>query len=155
MIRLALLLSLTLALLATPGRAGELAVVVNRASPLSDLSSVELVKYFKAEKTKTPGGTKLTIVMQDAGRPERDAALKFIYKMSEAEYSEYFVEATFTGAVATAPKTLSSGAAVKKFVAETPGGLGYVFASETDDSVKVLKIDGKSPGEADYKLKVP
>lgn len=154
MIRPTLLLSLCFALLATTLRAGDLAVVVNKASALSELSSADLAKYFKAEKSKTPDGTKLVIVMQDTGRPERDAALKGIYKMSESEYTDYFVEATFTGAAAAAPKALPSGGAVKKFIAETPGGIGYVLSTDADDSIKVLKIDGKAPGDADYKLKV-
>jgi ABC-type phosphate transport system substrate-binding protein len=134
--------------------AADLAVIVNKASKLSDVTSVDLAKYFKADKTKTPDGTKLVIVMQDPGHGAREAALKDIFKMSEEAYNEHFVEATFTGAVAAAPKSLPSAAAVKKFVAETPGAIGYVHASEADDSVKVLKVDGQAPGEAKYGLKI-
>ena len=97
-------------------------------------------------------GTKVVILMQDGGRPERDAALHAIFKMSEGEYNKYFLQATFTGAVAAAPKVLANSRTVLKTISETPGGLGYVKADEADDSVKVLKIDGKSPGEAGYPL---
>jgi ABC-type phosphate transport system substrate-binding protein len=92
--------------------------------------------------------------MQDVGRPERDAALAGIYKMGEAEYGDYFVGQTFTGAVKSAPKSWPSAAAVKEYVAATPGAIGYVRASDADDSVKVLKVDGKAPGDADYSLKM-
>jgi hypothetical protein len=152
--RYLLLSSLGLALFVAGARAEDLAIIVNKTNSLENITSAELVKYFKAEKSKAPDGKKIVIVMQDAGRPERAAALKDIYKMSETEYNDYFVEATFTGAVAAAPKALPSGAAVKSFVAETPGGLGYALSSEADASVKVLKIDGKAPGDADYKLKM-
>jgi hypothetical protein len=152
--RLLLLCSLGLSFAVANVRGGDLAIVVNKASALADISSADLAKYFKAEKGKTPDGKKLVIVMQEAGHPEREAALKGIYKMSEAEYTDYFVEATFTGSVESAPKALPGAVAIKKFVAETPGGIGYVQASETDDSIKVLKIDGKLPGDADYKLKI-
>jgi hypothetical protein len=133
-------------------KADQLAIIVNPASPLSDVSTADLQKYFKAEKTKTPDGIKVVIVMQEVGRPERDAALKLIYKMSEDEYSDYFVGQTFTGAVAAAPKTYRSVATIKKYVAETPGAIAYIRASDADDTVKVLKVSGKSPGDADYKL---
>lgn len=133
---------------------GDLALIVPKASKLDDVSAADLAKYFKADKSKTPDGTKLVIVMQDVGRVERAAALKNIYHMSEAEYNDHFVEATFTGAVAAAPKALPSGAAVKKFITDTPGGLGYVSGGDLDDTIKVLKIDGKAPGDADYKLKL-
>jgi len=133
---------------------GDLAIVVNKACKLDDVSSSDLAKYFKADKSKAPDGTKLVIVMQDTGRAERNAALKGIYKMSEEAYTEHFVEATFTGAVTAAPKALPSAAAVKKFVAETAGGIGYIRGSDADDSVKVLKVDGQAPGEANYRLKL-
>ena len=135
-------------------KADHLAIIVNKASKLDDVSSGDLQRYFKAEKNKTPDGTKLIIVMQDVGRPERDAALKGIYKMGESEYANFFVEATFTGAVTAAPKAYPSAAVVKKFVADNPGAIAYVRGSEADDTVKVLKVDGKSPGDADYKLKM-
>jgi len=45
-----------------------------------------------------------------------------------------------------APKSLPSAAAVKKFVAETPARSATCAARDLDDSVKALKIDGKSPG---------
>jgi hypothetical protein len=136
-------------------KAACLAVIVNKASKLDDVSPADLQKYFKAEKTKAPDGVKIVIVMADVGRPERDAALKSIYSMSEAEYNDYFVGQTFTGAVAAAPKSLPSPAAIKQYVAQTPGAIAYIRASDADDSVTVLKVGGKSPGDADYALKMP
>jgi ABC-type phosphate transport system substrate-binding protein len=135
-------------------KADQLAVIVGKTSSLEAVTTAELQKYFKAEKSKAPDGTKIVIVMQDVGRPERDAALRDIYKMGEAEYGDYFVGQTFTGAVKSAPRSFASPAAVKQYVAETPGAIGYVRASDADDTVKVLKVDGKAPGEADYSLKM-
>jgi hypothetical protein len=143
-----------LAFAITAARAADLAVIVNKTSALVNVSSTDLARYFKAEKTKAPDGKKLVIVMQEAGLPEREAALKGIYKMTEAEYADYFVEATFTGAVESAPKAMPTAVAVKKFVAEVPGGIGYVQLGDADDSIRILKIDGKLPGEPDYKLKI-
>ena len=135
-------------------KATQLAIIVNKACSLDNVTTAEVQKYFKADKSKTPDGTKIVIVMQDVGNPDRDAALRAIYKMSEAEYNDFFVGQTFTGAVAAAPKALPSSAAVKQFVAATPGAISYVRASDADDSVKILKVDGKSPGDADYGLKL-
>ena len=88
-----------------------LAIIVSKSSQFEDISTSNLQKYFKAEKSKTPDGKKIVIFMMDLGRPERDAALKHIYQMSESEYTDFFVSATFTGAVQAAPKALSSPAA--------------------------------------------
>ena len=139
---------------AAQNKSSDLAVVVNKGIKLEELSTADLKRFFKAEKTKTPDGTKVVLAMFDNGNPERAAALSGIYAMSETEYADYFVEATFTGAVNAAPKALPSMAAVKAFVAQTAGAFSYLKASDVDDSIKVLKIDGKLPGEADYKLKI-
>ena len=131
-----------------------LAIVVNVASKLDNVSSSELERYFKAEKTKTPDGTKLVIAMHAPGRPEREAALKYIYKMSEDEYTNFFVEATFTGAVSSAPKAFPSPGAVKKFIAATPGAISYLRESDVDATVKAVKVDGKPTSDPAYPLKV-
>lgn len=136
------------------GKDDQIAVIVDRASSLAEVSSADLAKYFKVQKSKAPDGTKLTLVQQAVGRPEREAVLSKIYAMNEGEYSKYFLQATFTGAVAAAPRALPSGAAVLKFVGENPGTLSYVRASEVTDAVKVVKIDGKAPGDTGYPLTI-
>ena len=142
-------------MLAAVARADEsLAVVVGAKSGVDALSQAELVKVFKGTKTKGPDGVKFVIVMREPGSLEREGALKFIYAMTDQEYQKYFLQATFTGAVTSAPKQLSGAAAVKQFVASNPGAIGYLKASDLDESVKAVKIDGKAPGDADYKLKL-
>ena len=151
---LALAVAVAVAVAQPPDKAAHLAIVVNKQSSLSDISSAELARYFKAERSKTPNGVKLVVVMQEPGRPERAAALRDILKMTEAEYGKHILHATFTGAVAGTPKALASSRAVIEFVGVTAGGLGYVRGDEADDSVKVLKVDGKFPGEAGYAFSV-
>ena len=133
---------------------GDLAIIVGKSSGLDNVTTAELVKIFKAEKAKGPDGVKFALTMRESGSPERASALSRIFSMSEAEYGKYFLQATFTGAVTAAPKQLASAAAVKQFVAGTAGGIGYVKGSEADDLVRVLKVDGKAPGEAGYPLKI-
>jgi hypothetical protein len=62
------------------------------------------------------------------------------------------MQAAFTGKDIAPPRDVASAAALKQFVAGTPGAIGCILASEVDDSVKVLKVDGNAPGEPGYKL---
>ena len=133
-------------------RANDLAIIVNKATTYDGVSLADLQHYFKVEKSKGPDGAKIVLAMQEPGRPERAAALQHIYNMSESQYADFFVEATFTGAVSAPPRAFGSPAAVKKFVADTAGAIGYVRATDVDDSVKELKVDGKSPGGAGYPI---
>ena len=135
-------------------KAGDLAIIANKNSALDNVSSDELTKIFRAEKTKDSAGVRLIVTSREAGSPERAAALSGIYKMSEDEYSKYFLQATFTGLVQSPPRQLSSAAIAKSFVASAPGGLSYVRASEADDSVKILTVDGHAPGDPAYPLKI-
>jgi ABC-type phosphate transport system substrate-binding protein len=155
-IRCRYLLPLMVAMLAgvasAEDKADTMAIVVNKKSGLESVSSSELAKIFKAEKRKDPAGFKFIVVMREPGSRERSTALSQIYRMNENEYSRYFLQAVFTGAIPSAPRQLNSAAAVKQFVTENPGAIGYLRASDQDDSVKSLRIDGKLPDEPGYQI---
>ncbi len=147
-------LGLTASRLQAQDKASDLAIVVNKASALEAVTSDELAKIFRAEKAKGPDGTKFVLAVPATGTPERSAMLTGVYSLDEAGYGKYFLQATFVGQVQSAPKQLSGGAALCGFAGSTAGGITCVRASEVTDAVKVVKVDGHAPGEADYKLKI-
>jgi len=55
-----------------------------------------------------------------AAGPERTVVLREIYKMSEGDYSKYFLQAAFTGKIPAPSRTWA--AQVKQMVAENPRG---------------------------------
>ena len=149
----ALVSSLKIGLASAQDKSADLAIVVGKNSPLDNVSHAELTKIFRAEKGKGPDGVRFVILMREAGSPERTAALGDIYQMNEADYGKYFLQATFIGLVQAAPRQVNA-ATLRQLVAGTPGAIGYARASDVDDSVKIVKVDGHSPGEADYPLKI-
>jgi ABC-type phosphate transport system substrate-binding protein len=151
---LILTLVLSLKISGALAQSGDLAVIVNKNSPLNNVTSEELAKILRGEKAKDANGVRFVLTTREAGSPERAAALAQIYKMGEDDYSKYFLQATFTGQVQAAPRALSGAAVAKQFVSVTPGAISYVRSSDADDSVKILKVDGKSPGEAGYPVTI-
>lgn len=129
-----------------------IAIIVNKTNPVEDLSSSELRRIFMIEKRISPNGRKYQVLMGKPKQAERESVLRIIYRMSEREYSRHFLRAVFTGAVQSAPSQVTGAVAMKRLVARTPGAIGYVRASEIDNSVKVVSIDGQAPGAAGYKL---
>lgn len=115
----------------------------------------ELRTIFLGERSHWPNGRRITIVMMDAGRPEREAVLREICRMSESDLRRRFVQGLLTGEILVSPKTLSSPEGVRKFVFNVPGAIGYMRPSDVDASVKVLRIDGHYPNDAQYALRVP
>ncbi len=129
-----------------------LAFIVNKSNPVDNLSHQDLRRIFLGERSHWPNGRKISLVMQEQGREEREVALRLVYHMSESDYDRYILQAAFTGSVQSGPRLLSSASGVRKFVSFVPGAIGYVYADETDDSVKVIKIDGLAPDQAGYKF---
>jgi ABC-type phosphate transport system substrate-binding protein len=131
-----------------------LAIVVNRANPVTEISLADLRRLYRGQRSRWSNGRRITLVMRDAGAPERDAILRSLYGLDEEEYRRGFLHAVFTGEAPGAPRTLASTNGVLRFVFNVPGAIGYVRASEVDDSVKTLRVDGRLPGEAGYRLEV-
>ncbi|MFN0121434.1 MAG: hypothetical protein ACKV2V_13125 [Blastocatellia bacterium] len=129
-----------------------LAIIVNKSNAVSDISLADLRRVFLLEKHTWPNGKKVTVVMRNQGQTERREALRRIYRMTEADYNKYFLQAQNTGASVSPPKTVESADKVRKFVFSVPGAIGYVRAAEVDDTVKLLRIDGLGPADPGYRL---
>jgi ABC-type phosphate transport system substrate-binding protein len=132
-----------------------LAIVVNRANPVDNLTSGELRRIFLGERGHWANGRRITIVMMETGQPERDTVLRAICQMSETEFSNHFLHGLFTGEVLVSPKTLAATVGVRKFIFNVPGAIGYLRASDVDETVKVVRIDEKLPGDKGYPFHVP
>jgi len=132
-----------------------LAVVVNKSNPVEKLSMAELRKVFLGERSHWPNGRRITLVMMESGQPERDAVLHMIYQMSETDFNNHFLRGMFTGEVFVSPKTLATPVGVCKFIFNVPGAIGYVRATDVDESVKVIRIDERLPEDRGYRLHVP
>jgi ABC-type phosphate transport system substrate-binding protein len=131
-----------------------LAIVVNRSNPMSEISLADLRRLYRGQRSRWSNGRRVTLVMRDPGTPEREAILQTLYGVDEDEYRRGFLRAVFTGEANLAPRVLASTNGVLRFVFNVPGAIGYVRASEVDASVKMLRVDGRLPGEAGYRLEV-
>jgi len=131
-----------------------LAIIVNQSNTIDDLSLKELKTVFLGERSHWPNGRRITLVMMDAGLSERKAVLRDVCHMNETEFSRHFLQGLFTGEVFVSPKTLSTSVGVRKFVFNVPGAIGYLRASDVDGTVKVVKVNGHRPEDADYPLRI-
>jgi len=132
-----------------------LAIIVNRANSIDNLSAAELRRIFLGARGHWPSGRRITIVMMEPGQPERAAVLRQICQMSENEFNNHFLHGLFTGEVLVSPKILASPVGVRKFVFNVPGAIGYLRISDVDSSVKIVSIEERFPNEKVYPLHVP
>lgn len=130
-----------------------LAIVVNRSNPINNLSFAELRKIFLGERNLWPNGHRIAVVMLDYG-PERRTVLHLVYRMDENVFQDHVLRGVFEGDVLVAVKTLDSPLTVRRFVFNAPGAIGYLRASDVDESVKVIRIDGLLPTDKNYRLQI-
>jgi ABC-type phosphate transport system substrate-binding protein len=129
-----------------------LAIIVNNENPLSELSIGELRRMILGEVTRWPDGRKVTIAMREPGQPERAAVLRLICRMSDQDFTQYLLQATFRGELQGGPKVLDTPTGARRFVFNVPGAIGYIRSDEVDQSVKVLRITGAVPENAAFGL---
>jgi hypothetical protein len=132
----------------------DLAVVVNKASVPETVPFDELRQMILGERLKWRyDGQLVRAVQTPADSPERALTMKSVYRMNDSALRRYYMLALFNGKELAQPRDVNSPAALKKFVATNPGAIGCILASEVDDSVKIIKVDGAAPGEPNYRLR--
>ncbi len=106
-----------------------LAVIVNRSNPIDSIGKAELRTLFLGGRTTWPHGRRVTLVLREPGQPERAAALRLIYGMSEDDMTRHFIHQTFSGSAAGGPPAMATPEGVKRFVFNVPGepGAGSTF----------------------------
>jgi len=139
---------------AAPRAGTRLAVVVNATNPIADLTLVQFRDLFLGRQAMWPNGRRVTLVLRQ-DLIEREAVIGLCCHMTSEEYERHMLRAVFMGDVTSGPKLVASDESIKKFVFNVPGAMGAVAASGLDDTVKVVRIDGRLPPDAGYPLTIP
>jgi len=131
----------------------DIAVIVNPGNPVGNLSTAELRKIFAGEKRSWPGGNPIKLVVRSPGCHERMSLLRLL-GMSESDYKQYWKAQIFRGEADAEPMTLPSFGMVKEAVTALSGAIGLVEAQSIRPEMymKVIKVDGRLPGDAGYPL---
>ena len=145
-------LALLPSLAAAQAEPGDLAIVAHPGVPVDGLSLPEVRQVFKAERQYWTKDLPVVLFVRAATSAERTAVLKVIFQMAEPQFQTYWTAKTFRAEAGSSPKNLSSNELTQRFVAAKPGAIGFLTASEVKPGVKVLRIDGRLPGEPGYKL---
>jgi ABC-type phosphate transport system substrate-binding protein len=130
-----------------------LAIIVHPSNPVADLSEQRLRAYFLFETQTWPHGRKVTVVLREKGQPERTEAIRLVCGMSEPDYERHLLFQSFKGELGPGPRSIRTAASMIRFVFNVPGAIGYVYADEVDPSIKVLRINGRLPGDPNYPLR--
>ncbi len=134
------ILCLLLALLLAPVSWGErLAVIVSADTPVTRLSVKQLQRIYLRKTLIGPDGIPWRPLNLPADHPLRRFFSHRVLRRDPEALAEYWNERYFQGVLP--PYVVASETAVLRYVATTPGAIGYLHACHLDDdSVRVVAV---------------
>jgi len=122
----------------------DIVVVVNKLNPVETLSDKELANIFLGKKSVWSAGTPIvTCDLVEPGMDEKNTAMalfaeKFLHK-DMVSLKSYWIKMIFS-ARRRPPLALGHPEDVIRFVSENRGGIGYVYAGQATEEVKVVRV---------------
>jgi len=128
------------------------AIIVRSDLPLDNLPFTELRRVMLGDRQFWSSSLKVTLLVRAPGARERDVVLKSIYQMSEAQFRQYWIAKIFRAEAANGPRIVYSNEMASELVAQIPGAVAFIDASQVPAGLKVMKINGLLPGQPGYPL---
>jgi ABC-type phosphate transport system substrate-binding protein len=127
----------------TPCFAHHMAVVVNKDNNIENVTAIHLSRIFRSEVKKWPDGKAVVLVLHKDSAGETET-LERLNKMSADELKALI--AAHKDSIVMA----DSDADVLKIVQSNPGAIGFVDVRSVDNTINVVRVDGKLPMESGY-----
>ena len=131
----------------------DIAVVVHPDTPITNLSMAEVRKVFLGDRQYWSTNVPVVLLIRAPVARERDVVLKRIYQMSDAQFKQYWIAKIFRAESASAPKVVYSNDMANELVSAIPGAIAFIDSREVRPGVKIVRVEGKLPGEPGYQLR--
>jgi hypothetical protein len=147
------ILLMAASILPSASAAAEVAIIVRPDVPVDNLSFADLRKVLLGDRQFWTSGMRVTLVIRSPGSHERDVVLKTIYQMSEAQFRQYWIAKVFRAEAPGGPRIVYSNEMAAEMASAIPGAVAFVDAAQVPKGLKVVKIDGRLPGDNGYQLR--
>jgi len=131
----------------------DIAVVVHPDTPITNLSMAAVRKVFLGDRQYWSTNVPVVLLIRAPVARERDVVLKRIYQMSDAQFKQYWIAKIFRAESASAPKVVYSNDMANELVSAIPGAIAFIDSREVRPGVKIVRVEGKLPGEPGYQLR--
>lgn len=129
----------------------ELVIVVAETSRLHDLPLRDLKRMYLGEHVSGPNGERLIPLNHPRNAAERTDFEMKVLGMDPDEVGRYWIDRKIRGQSGP-PKAVTPSERLHAAIKRVKGTLTYLKASDVEPGMKVLEIDGKSPGDSGYPL---
>jgi ABC-type phosphate transport system substrate-binding protein len=131
----------------------DIAVVVHPDTPVNSLTLAEVRKVFLGERQYWNANVPVVLLIRAPVARERNVVLRTIYQMSESQFKQYWIAKIFRAEAASAPKVVYSNEMATELVSAIPGAIAFVDAHDVRPGTKMVRVDGRLPGEPGYELR--
>lgn len=130
------------------GAGGQIAVIANVDTEIEDIRLSELRDLFLGRPTRVSSQP----VVLFENRDVRERFYRSALSMGVRQVKQRWIQVVLTGGRMQPPVELDADEVIAR-VAETSGAIAFVDGLPTNESVRVVRIDGRLPGEPDYPLR--
>jgi ABC-type phosphate transport system substrate-binding protein len=131
----------------------DIAVVVHPEVAVDNLTLAELRRILLGDREFWSTGVRVSLLIRAPVARERDVAVKDVCQMTEAQFRQHWIGKVFRNETVSGPRIVHSSQMALDQVSRTPGAITFVESSAVSKGVKVLRIDGRSPGQQGYRLR--
>ena len=136
-----------------PSRAEGMAVIVHPSTPVDNLTFAEMRRVFLGERQYWNANMPVLLIVRAPVALERQVVLNKIYRMTESQFTQYWIARIFRAETVSTPKVVYSNTTINELVAAIPGAISLVRVDDMTPGVKVVRIDGALPGDPTYPLR--
>ena len=126
--------------------------IVSSKRATKNLSSAELRRIFLGQTSRWRDGHRIALFVRPRGTPEGRVFLDRVVRMSEIDYSQWWIGAVFRGEAASVPRVIETSEAMVKAVSANDDAIGFLGSPVNGAEVSVLTIDGKTPDDPAYPI---
>jgi hypothetical protein len=127
-----------------------LGLVVAKDSSVSDVSLQDIKRLYLGERVNAGSQRLLPLNLSPETR-ERRAFDKAVLNMEPEVIARYWIDRRIRGE-SGAPKALDTADLLQRVVARLEGAIGYAPMTAIRPEVKVIRVDGRLPGQSGYPL---
>jgi ABC-type phosphate transport system substrate-binding protein len=156
-----LILAILLLVLVSSGRAAELpnlsvSFIVSSRNPIRNLSSADLRRIFLGEISRWDNGHRIVLFVRPSDTAEGRLFLDRVVRMSDIDYSQWWLGEVFRGHASSAPRVIGSNDEMVRALATTPDAIGFVTTtpSPLDPGVAAVAVEGHTPNDPRYPVSV-
>lgn len=115
-------------------------IIANKGLEKEKLDAATVKAVFLGKKTAWDSGGRVVLAVLKSG-PVADAFLKASVDLTSSGFNNQWRRLAMTGG-GTAPKSFDSEEELRKFVAATPGAVGFLDSANADSTVAVITPAG-------------